>query len=107
MTAARGEVWEYADPSAGRARVVVVSSDVHNERPNAWPLCALVTRHSPATEIPLFTVALADPDPLGGHVITSTVRGLDPQGLDKRLGMLTGSTMVDLGRAIRDLFDLD
>jgi mRNA interferase MazF len=107
VTARRGEVWQYALPDSGKFRVVVVSSDVQNEIPGAWPLCALVTRRTPSAEIPAFTVELADPDPLGGIVLIATVRGLEPAGLVVQLGMVTGATMARIGTALKDLFDLD
>jgi mRNA interferase MazF len=101
-------VWEYGLPDAGKFRVVVVSNDVQNEMPGAWPLCALVTRRTPAVgEIPAFTVALADPDPLGGVVLTTTVRALDPAGMVVQIGIVTGATLARINAALRDLFDLD
>ncbi|HSV68283.1 MAG TPA: type II toxin-antitoxin system PemK/MazF family toxin [Mycobacteriales bacterium] len=106
MTARRGEVWEYAHPDSGKFRVVVVSNDVQNDIPGAWPLCVLVTRRTPSVGIPAFTVELADPDPLGGVVLTATVRGLDPAGLVVPLGMVTGATMTRISAALKDLFEL-
>lgn len=106
MTTRRGEVWEYALSDSGKFRVVVVSSDVQNEIRGAWPLCALVTHRTPSAEIPAFTVELADPDPLGGIVLITTLRGLDPAGLSVQLGMVTGATMTRIGAALKDLFDL-
>jgi mRNA-degrading endonuclease toxin of MazEF toxin-antitoxin module len=104
--AVRGEVWEYTDAS-GRYRVAVVSSDAHNGRDDAWPLCVLVThRTPPGGAIPAYAVALADPDPLGGVVITPTMRGLPPDGFGSRLGMLTGQTVNRVESALRDLLEL-
>jgi mRNA interferase MazF len=102
----RGEVWAVGDPNSLRYRIVVLSADRYNDRPNAVPLCAPIVRRQGSSELPPFVVPLAELDPLTGVVVVSRVRRIPASAGAERLGMVTGATMVRLGQALRDLFEV-
>jgi len=104
----QGEVWTIGDDGGDlRYRVVVLSSEAHNDRPGAAPFCAPVVRQRGAVEdLPPFAVGLAETDPISGVVVVSRLRRIPAAAGAERLGMLTGATMARIARALRDLFDL-
>jgi mRNA interferase MazF len=102
----RGEVWTVGDPGNLRYRVVVLSTDAHNNRPNAAPFCAPVVRRQGSSELPPFAVPLAEQDPLTGVVVVSRIRRMPASAGAHRLGMVTGASMARLEQALRDLFEV-
>ncbi|MEV0732473.1 MULTISPECIES: type II toxin-antitoxin system PemK/MazF family toxin [unclassified Polymorphospora] len=103
----RGEIWTIGSGRGDmRYRVVVLSGDAHNDRPSAAPYCAPIVRQRGATELPPFVVPLAESDPLSGVVVVNRMRRMPIVAGAERLGMVTGASMVRLGEAMRDLFEL-
>lgn len=98
----RGEVWTIGD-SKTRWRVVVLSSDDYNSA--GWAYCVPIVRR-PTGDLPPYAVPLAEPDPMSGIALTSTIEHIPaPAGLD-RVGMLTGATLARIENTLRDLFEL-
>jgi mRNA interferase MazF len=103
----QGEVWTIGQRADLRYRVVVISSEAHNDRRGAAPFCAPVVRQRGAPDdLPPFAVALAESDPISGIVVVNRMRRLPAAVGAERLGMLTGSSMVKVAAALRTLFDL-
>ncbi|MFC0532756.1 type II toxin-antitoxin system PemK/MazF family toxin [Phytohabitans kaempferiae] len=102
----RGEVWTIGDRTDLRYRVVVLSGDTHNERPNAAPYCAPVVRQRGTTDLPPFAVPLSETDPVSGVVVVNRMRRLPVTAGAERLGMITGASLARLDNALRDLFEL-
>lgn len=102
----QGEVWTIGDRGDLRYRVVVLSGDVHNDRPNASPFCAPVVRQHGTIDLPPFVVPLTEADPLSGVVVVNRMRRLRPGAGAERIGMVTGASMARLREAVRDLFEL-
>lgn len=93
----QGEVYDYTVPG-GRYRVLVVSSDAHNEIRTPW----IVPIRRRALDAPPYLVALVDSDPLGG---SADVERLDrAQVSGQPVGMVTGATMHRVREAIYSLF---
>ncbi|HYN96625.1 MAG TPA: type II toxin-antitoxin system PemK/MazF family toxin [Pilimelia sp.] len=102
----RGEIWTVGHRADLRYRVLVLSGDAHNNRPNASPLCAPIVRQRGTTSLPPFAVPLAEQDPMTGVVVVNRMRRL-PVGVGaERVGMITGASMARLNDALRELFDL-
>jgi mRNA interferase MazF len=103
----QGEVWTIGQRADLRYRVVVLSSEAHNDRRAASPYCAPVVRQRGAPDdLPPFAVALAESDPISGIVVVNRMRRLPAAVGAERLGMLTGSSMAKVAAALRSLFDL-
>jgi mRNA interferase MazF len=102
----RGEIWTIGERGNLRYRVVVLSGSAHNDRPSASPFCAPVVRQRGSVDLPPFAVPLAETDPLSGVVVLNRMRRLRASAGAERLGMVTGASMVRLGAAMRDLFEL-
>ncbi len=102
----RGEIWTIGDRSDLRYRVLVLSGDTHNDRPNAAPFCAPIVRQRGSTDLPPFAVPLTEQDPMTGVVVVSRMRRLPTSVGAERIGMVTGASMARLGDALRDLFEL-
>jgi mRNA interferase MazF len=102
----RGEVWTVTAPNGiGRWRVAVVSADAYNDRSGALPFVVPLIRR-PAGDLPPYTAALADPDPVGGVALVADMGQVDSRQATERVGMLTGGSMARIGAALRDLFEL-
>ena len=104
----RGEIWTVGDRGDLRYRVLVLSADTHNNRPNAAPICAPIVRlrGSTDTDLPPFAIPLAEQDPMTGVVVVSRMRRLPHSVGAERIGMVTGASMARLNEALRDLFEL-
>jgi mRNA interferase MazF len=103
----QGEVWTIGQRADLRYRVVVISSEAHNDRPGAAPFCAPVVRQrGPSDDLPPFAIALAESDPLSGVVVLNRMRRLPVAVGAERLGMLTGASMMRVAAALKTLFDL-
>jgi len=102
----RGEIWTIGNRTDLRYRVLVLSGDAYNERKNALPFCAPIVRQRGAVELPPFAVALTEQDPITGVVVVNRMRRLPALIGAELLGMVTGSSMVRLDAAVRDLFDI-
>ncbi|MGN9906771.1 type II toxin-antitoxin system PemK/MazF family toxin [Phytohabitans sp. LJ34] len=103
----RGEVWTIGDRTDLRYRVVVLSGDTHNDRPNAAPYCAPVVRQRGSiTDLPPFAVPLSETDPVSGVVVVNRMRRLPVTSGAERLGMITGASLARVDDALRNLFDL-
>jgi mRNA interferase MazF len=102
----RGEIWTVGDRSDLRYRVLVLSADTHNDRPNAAPICAPIVRLRGATGLPPYAVPLAEQDPMTGVVVLNRMRRLPASVGAERIGMVTGSSMARLSDALRHLFEL-
>lgn len=103
----QGEVWTIGERADLRYRVVVLSSEAHNDRPGAAPFCAPVVRQrGDPHDLPPFAIALAETDPISGVVVLSRMRRLPPSVGAERLGLLTGASMARIAARLRDLFDL-
>lgn len=89
-----------------RYRVLVLSADAHNNRPNAAPICAPIVRLRGSTDLPPFAVPLAEQDPMTGVVVVNRMRRLPHSVGAERIGMVTGASMARLNEALRDLFEL-
>jgi hypothetical protein len=93
----QGEVYDYS-VRGERYRVLVVSTDVHNEVRLPW----IVPIRRRAVDAPPYLVALRDQDPVGG---SADVDRLDRAPLDgEPVGMITGATMQRVREAIHTLF---
>jgi mRNA interferase MazF len=102
----RGEIWTVGDRSDLRYRVLVLSTDAHNDRTSASPFCAPIVRWRGETDLPPFAVPLAEQDPMTGVVVVNRMRRLPASVGAERIGMITGASMARLNEALRDLFDL-
>jgi mRNA interferase MazF len=103
----RGEVWTIGDRTDLRYRVVVLSGDTHNDRPNAAPYCAPVVRQRGSTiDLPPFAVPLSETDPVSGVVVVNRMRRLPVSSGAERLGMITGASLSRVDDALRNLFEL-
>ncbi|MEV6635367.1 type II toxin-antitoxin system PemK/MazF family toxin [Actinoplanes sp. NPDC051470] len=102
----RGEIWTIGSRTDLRYRVLVLSGDAYNDRKNAAPFCAPIVRQRGATELPPFAVALTEQDPITGVVVVNRMRRLPASIGAELLGMVTGSSMVRLNEAVRDLFEI-
>jgi mRNA interferase MazF len=89
----QGEIYEH-DVNGVRFRVLVVSSDGHNQARTPW---VAPIRHG-RSDIPPYLVALHDADPLGGAVDLDRLRRAMPTG--QSLGLVTGATMNRVREAI-------
>jgi mRNA interferase MazF len=87
-------------------RVVVLSSDLHNERVGAKPFCAPIVRQPSPVEFAPFVVPLHETDAITGSVVVAKTApiALPPDAV--RGGMVTGPTANALSEALRALFDL-
>ena len=103
----RGEIWTVGDRSDLRYRVLVLSADAHNDRPNAAPICAPIVRLRGSTDLPPFAVPLAEQDPMTGVVVLNRMRRLPASVGAERIGMVTGASMARLNDALRHLFEID
>ena len=104
----RGEIWTVGDRSDLRYRVLVLSADAHNDRPNAAPICAPIVRlRGGSTDLPPFAVPLAEQDPMTGVVVLNRMRRLPASVGAERIGMVTGASMARLNDALRHLFEID
>lgn len=102
----RGEIWTVGGQGNLRYRVVVLSGDAHNDRPNAAPFCAPIVRQRGSTELPPFAVPLVEADPLSGVVVVNRMRRIPLWAGAERIGMVTGASMARLDSALRDLFEM-
>ena len=102
----RGEIWTVGDRTDLRYRVLVMSADAHNDRPNAAPYCAPIVRLRGSSDLPPFAVPLAEQDPMTGVVVVNRMRRLPASVGAERIGMVTGSSMARLNEALRTLFEL-
>ena len=102
----RGEIWTIGSRTDLRYRVLVLSADTYNERKNASPFCAPIVRQRGATELPPYAVPLSEQDPITGVVVVNRMRRLPAEIGAERLGMVTGSSMVRLTEAVRELFEI-
>ncbi len=102
----RGEIWTIGDRSDLRYRVLVLSADAHNARPNAAPFCAPIVRQRGSVQLPPFAVPLTEQDPVTGVVVVSRMRRLPAAVGAELIGMATGASMARLSEALRDLFEL-
>ena len=102
----RGEIWTIGSRTDLRYRVLVLSSDRHNERPNASPYCAPIVRQRGSIELPPYAVALTEQDPITGVVVVNRMRRLPASVGAERIGMVTGASMARLADAMRGLFEL-
>jgi mRNA interferase MazF len=103
----RGEIWTIGSSRTDlRYRVLVLSGDAYNDRKTAMPYCAPIVRQRGATELPPFAVALTEQDPITGVVVVNRMRRLPASIGAELLGMVTGSSMVRLNDAVRDLFEI-
>ncbi len=102
----RGEIWTIGSRTDLRYRVLVLSADTYNERKNAAPFCAPIVRQRGATELPPYAVALTEQDPITGVVVVNRMRRLPASIGAERIGMVTGSSMVRLTEAMRELFEI-
>ena len=103
----QGEVWTIGQRADLRYRVVVLSSEAHNDRPAAAPFCAPVVRQrGSADDLPPFAIALAETDPISGVVVLNRMRRLPAAIGAERLGLLTGASMAKISASLRELFDL-
>jgi mRNA interferase MazF len=102
----RGEIWTIGNRTDLRYRVLVLSGDSYNERKNAAPFCAPIVRQRGATELPPYAVALTEQDPITGVVVVNRMRRLPAEIGAERIGMVTGSSMVRLTEAMRELFEI-
>ena len=102
----RGEIWTIGNRTDLRYRVLVLSGDAFNDRSNASPYCAPIVRQRGAVELPPYAVALTEQDPITGVVVVNRMRRLPALIGAELLGMVTGSSMVRLDAAVRDLFDI-
>ena len=93
----QGEIYEH-DVNGVRFRVLVVSSDGHNQARTPW---IAPIRHG-NTNIPPYLVALHDADPLGGAVDLDRLRRAAPNG--QSLGLVTGTTMNRVRAAVFTVF---
>ena len=90
-----------------RERFAVLSSDVHNERAGAWPLCAPIVRaHDDEPDEP-FGVDLSEADQVTGRLLVDQLAPfLPPETVPPPDATLTGATLAQVKRALRDLFEL-
>jgi mRNA interferase MazF len=102
----RGEIWTIGNRTDLRYRVLVLSADAHNGRPNASPYCAPIVRQRGATVLPAYAVALTEQDPITGVVVVNRMRRLPASVGAERIGMVTGASMARLVEAMRALFEL-
>lgn len=103
----RGEIWTIGDPAQqAKHRVIVLSGDVHNDRPAASPYCAPIVRQRGSSELPPFAVPLAETDPMTGVVVVNRLRRIPTAVAVERVGMATGASMARIGAALTDLFEL-
>jgi len=101
----RGEVWTVVAPNGtNRWRVAVISADAYNNR-SRFPFVVPLIRR-PSGDLPPYTAALADPDPVGGIALVAELGQIDVRQATERIGMLTGASMARIGEALRDLFEL-
>jgi mRNA interferase MazF len=103
----QGEVWTIGQRADLRYRVVVLSSEAHNDRRGASPFCAPVVRQrGDPDDLPPFAIALAETDPISGVVVLNRMRRLPAAIGAERLGLLTGASMAKISASLRELFDL-
>lgn len=98
-------MWTIGTRADLRYRVVVLSSEAHNDRANAAPFCAPVVRHRGGS-LPPFAIALAETDPISGVVVLNRMRRLPAAIGAERLGLLTGVSMARISASLRELFDI-
>ena len=101
----RGEVWTVVGPDGTcRWRVAVISADAYNGR-SGFPFVVPLIRR-PSGDLPPYTAALADPDPVGGVALVAELGQIDVRQATERIGMSTGASMARIGEALRDLSEL-
>jgi len=93
----QGEIYNHAIGDR-RYRVLVVSTDAHNEVRTPW---VIPVRHG-TMDAPPYLVALVDADPLGGSADIDRLARIAPTG--PPIGMITGATMQRIREAIYTLF---
>lgn len=103
----RGEIWTVGNRSDLRYRVLVLSADAHNDRPNAAPICAPIVRLRGSTDLPPFAIPLAEQDPMTGVVVLNRMRRLPASVGAERIGMVTGASLARLSEALRQFFELE
>ena len=104
----RGEVWTLCDPEGRASRVVVLSSDRHNDLPDALPHVALIVRRPAGGERPQqYLARLGEADPIAGVVVVSDIGQVHPRYGVEQVGMLTGASMDAICSVMRDLYELN
>jgi mRNA interferase MazF len=96
----QGEIWDLP----GLGKVLVVSSDPHNDAPGTAPVIVPIVRgHGEPTGA---AIALTGADPVSGVILSTIVTAIDrpPAGAATRAGMITGQTMHRVAVALEELF---
>lgn len=89
---------------AGRWRVAVVSGDGFND--DAGRVFAVPIMRRPSGDLPPFTAALSDPDPVGGVALIAELAQVPVEWGSERIGMLTGQSVMGIQAAMTELFEL-
>ncbi len=99
MSFAAGEIRDYIR-GGNRARVLIVSrDDVSND---AYPIVVPIVRQG--ADIPPYTIALTEQDPVSGYVEVALITALtDPDSLGPVVGTIGGATWQRVLQAVHDL----
>lgn len=90
-----------------RERFAVLSSDVHNERPDAWPLCAPIVRIHHNEPAEPFGVELGEADSVTGRILVDQLAPFaPPASVPPPDATLCGATLSRVKDTLRDLFEL-
>ena len=100
----RGQVWGYVQGSR-RYRVLIITSDEHNEQPGILPWALRIDRDAAPVDSQLL-VRLGEDDPFIGTVVIPAVVRIDPGALRENLGFAAESTMVAVERGLREFLEL-
>jgi mRNA-degrading endonuclease toxin of MazEF toxin-antitoxin module len=100
----RGQIWSYVQGSR-RYRVLIISSDEHNEQPGILPWALRIDRDVAPVDSQLL-VRLGDDDPFTGTVAIPAVVRIDPSALRDDLGFAAESTMIAVERGLREFLEL-
>lgn len=97
-----GEVYQ-----VHRERFAVLSADVHNDRPGAWPLCAPIVRAHTGEPAEPFGVDLGQADAVTGRLLVDQLAPfMPPAAVPPPDATLAGATLARVKEALRDLFEL-
>lgn len=102
----RGEVWNVTVPMADQVRpVLVLTNDYANEDEDDYPhACDIVAAWAGGP----YAVQLADRDPLAGQwaTVDTVTHYRRRRFIGPPLGIVTGATLEQVDRALRDRLDL-
>jgi len=102
----RGQVWEYIAGSH-QFRVLIVSNDEYNDRPDIEALGLLVPRRTPDPAMGDLAPIMAAGDPLPGSaaLVAHSMRLLR-SGLRRNLGFVSNATLSAVEDGLRDFLVL-